>query len=144
MTVARFGDAVPLWPRFRNAVLKPLAARVPGGWLLVHAAKIPLYPGVRSEWRLQRERPDNLFQPFRTTSLDRYPRIFAFVQHAPAGSYDPVFHLGRERQPEDVPLYGRDDRRLPPIPCNEAIFRKRPLAADQESLAPLAAGPQSQ
>lgn len=33
----------------------------------------------RSEWELQRGKPDNLFQPFNETSFNRYPRIFHFT-----------------------------------------------------------------
>ncbi len=38
-------------------------------------------PSYRSELRLQRDKPDNLFQPFGTTSFDRFPVFFDFVRN---------------------------------------------------------------
>ena len=37
-------------------------------------------PAYASQWRLRRDRPANLFQPYAVTSFDRYPRIFGFVR----------------------------------------------------------------
>ncbi|HZX31473.1 MAG TPA: class I SAM-dependent methyltransferase [Rhodocyclaceae bacterium] len=62
---------------------------IPGLVPLVRLCRLALLPGYRSEWRLARSRPDNLFQPFSTTAPDRYPRVFSFL---------------RDRMPEGAPL----------------------------------------
>lgn len=54
--------------------------RVPGLAPLVRLCRILVNQSYRSEWLLQREKPDNLFQPVSQTSFDRYPRIFSFVK----------------------------------------------------------------
>ncbi|MFZ2403622.1 MAG: class I SAM-dependent methyltransferase [Methylobacter sp.] len=54
--------------------------RVPGLVALVRLCRLLGNSGYRSVWRLKRNRPDNLFQPYPTTQHNRYPRIFAFVR----------------------------------------------------------------
>jgi len=54
--------------------------KVPGLVRLVRLCRIVSDAGYRSEWRLMRTKPDNLFQPFALTSCDRHPRIFSFVR----------------------------------------------------------------
>lgn len=54
--------------------------KVPGLVPLVRLCRIAVSPAYRSEWRLMRARPDNLFQPYARTVFDRYPRIFSFVR----------------------------------------------------------------
>lgn len=59
--------------------LKAWLKKVPGMLPLVRLCKIVSNPAYRSEWRLKRDKPDNLFQPYNTTQHDRYPGIFTFV-----------------------------------------------------------------
>lgn len=73
------------WRKFYTTVLKPNLVRLPGARRLARQARFVLSPGFRSELRLQREKPGNLFQPFRHTALNRYPGIFSFVREALAG-----------------------------------------------------------
>jgi len=60
--------------------LKSRLKKIPGLVTLVRMARILFIPAYRSEWLLRREKPDNLFQPVTLTRLNRYPRIFTFVQ----------------------------------------------------------------
>jgi SAM-dependent methyltransferase len=53
--------------------------KIPGLVALVRLYRCLAYPSYRSVWRLKRDRPDNLFQPYSTTQHNRYPRIFSFV-----------------------------------------------------------------
>jgi SAM-dependent methyltransferase len=53
--------------------------KIPGLVRLVRLCRFIGDPGYRSEWRLKRDKPDNLFQPYSLTGFDRYPHIFAFV-----------------------------------------------------------------
>jgi SAM-dependent methyltransferase len=55
--------------------------KVPGLVPLVRLCRFAVSPGYRSEWRLKRTRPDNLFQPYALTAPDRYPVIFSFVRN---------------------------------------------------------------
>ena len=86
MTRANHRDVIPGWPHFRDTVLKSLVARIPGAKAAVRAAKIAFNPDYRSVWRLQRERPDNLFQPYSDTFPNRHPDIFGFVGRALVGA----------------------------------------------------------
>ncbi len=54
--------------------------KVPGLVALVRLCRLLGNSGYRSVWRLKRDRPDNLFQPYPTTQHNRYPRIFAFMR----------------------------------------------------------------
>lgn len=54
--------------------------KVPGLVPLVHLCLIAVSPAYRSERRLMRARPDNLFQPYARTAFDRHPRIFSCVR----------------------------------------------------------------
>lgn len=69
--------------RWRNALRK-----LPGLAPLARLFRIVLSPVRRSEWRLMRARPDNLFQPYALTSCDRHPEIFSrmreYLRHCPA------------------------------------------------------------
>lgn len=53
---------------------------------LVHACRFALDPGYRSERRLMRDNPENLFQPVSKTAFDRYPRIFSFISERLSGA----------------------------------------------------------
>lgn len=55
--------------------------KVPGLVRLVRLCRIMVSPGYRSEWLLNRHRPDNLFQPYGTTRIDRFPFFFDFVRN---------------------------------------------------------------
>lgn len=66
--------------RIFRTVLRPHLRQVPGARVFARTLRTIASPGFRSELRLQRDRPDNLFQPFRHTAANRYPGIFRFVQ----------------------------------------------------------------
>lgn len=61
---------------------------MPGLAPLVRLVRIAFSPARRSEWRLMRARPDNLFQPYALTSCNRHPEIFSrmreYLRHCPA------------------------------------------------------------
>lgn len=63
----------------RATYLKTELKKVPGLLPLARLCKIVCNPAYRSELKLKRKRPDNLFQPYGFTAIDRYPRIFTFV-----------------------------------------------------------------
>lgn len=50
---------------------------------------------------------------------------FRFADTAVAAGYVPVFALDRSEQRRDTPLYGPDNRKLPPLPYNDVVFLKR-------------------
>ena len=60
--------------------LKAGLKKVPGLAQLARLYKFVTVPAYRSEWRLMRANPDNLFQPYSQTSLNRYPRFFSYVR----------------------------------------------------------------
>lgn len=62
---------IPLW--------KTALKKVPGLVPLVRLGRLVADPRRRSEWLLQREKPENLFQPFSHTSFNRHPQIFSFI-----------------------------------------------------------------
>jgi SAM-dependent methyltransferase len=64
----------------RLAQLKATLRKIPGLVGTVRLLKSFASPRHRSIRRLQRDKPDGLFQPFDETSFDRYPHIFSFVQ----------------------------------------------------------------
>ena len=59
--------------------MKKFLKKIPGIVLLVQFFRIVFVPRQRSEWLLQREKPENLFQPFSLTAFDRHPKIFSFI-----------------------------------------------------------------
>lgn len=59
--------------------IKNKLKKVPGLVALVRLCRFLGDSGYRSVWRLKRNRPDNLFQPYATTQYNRYRRIFTFV-----------------------------------------------------------------
>lgn len=73
----------------RGTRWKARLRKVPGLVRLVRLCRIVSDAGYRSEWRLMRARPDNLFQPFALTAFDRFPRIFSFVGDQLTGSATP-------------------------------------------------------
>jgi SAM-dependent methyltransferase len=62
--------------------LKPRLRKLPFYGALSLVYKLLFDAKFRSAWRLQRRRPDNLFQPYGDTGRDRYPRVFRFVRDA--------------------------------------------------------------
>lgn len=69
--------------------------KVPGLVPLVRLCRFVGSPAYRSERRLMRASPDNLFQPFALTEFDRYPRIFSFVRdHVPDGATTRILSFG--------------------------------------------------
>lgn len=50
---------------------------------------------------------------------------FRFVDTTTAAEYDAVWALNQRCQPQDTPLFGKDDRRLLAGPYNDVVFRKR-------------------
>lgn len=62
----------------KNPRWKARLKKVPGLVRLVRLCRIIGDSGYRSEWRLKRDKPDNLFQPYSLTGFD-HPHIFAFV-----------------------------------------------------------------
>lgn len=57
--------------------LRRIARRVPGAMALGRGLRRLADPDLRTIERLRRNRGDTLFQPFPTTSEDRYPELFA-------------------------------------------------------------------
>lgn len=69
--------------------------KVPGLVPLVRLFQIVRSPAYRSERRLMRARPDNLFQPFSMTAFNRYPRIFSFIRnHVPDNAASRILSFG--------------------------------------------------
>lgn len=64
----------------RVAHLKAGLKKIPGLTGAARLLKFLASPQHRSIMRLQRDKPEGLFQPYGETSFDRYPHIFAFVQ----------------------------------------------------------------
>lgn len=62
------------------APMKRTLKKVPGLVLMVRLCRLIVNQNYRSEWRLKRAKPDNLFQPYGYTKHNRWPRIFAFVR----------------------------------------------------------------
>lgn len=52
---------------------------MPGLVRLAYLCRYLVSPSYRSVCRLEGDRPDNLFQPYPTTQINRYPRIFSYV-----------------------------------------------------------------
>ncbi|MEW5769961.1 MAG: class I SAM-dependent methyltransferase [Pseudomonadota bacterium] len=69
----------------RGEHLKAALRKIPGLTWTVRLLRLLVSPRYRSIMRLQHEKPEGLFQPYGTTSSDRYPHIFAFVQDQLAG-----------------------------------------------------------
>lgn len=63
----------------RMARVRAALKKIPGLVRLVRLCRLIFHPRYRSEWLLQRTRPDNLFQPYGTTRFDRWPKIFGFI-----------------------------------------------------------------
>ena len=63
--------------------------KIPGLVPLVRLCKFICNPQFRSEYRLKRNGAHNLFQPYGTTFVDRYPRIFTFVKDQLANTAAP-------------------------------------------------------
>ena len=60
--------------------LKGKLKKLPGMMWLWRLRQRMLNQSLRRGWRLQREKPPNLFQPYGDTELDRTPQIFSFVR----------------------------------------------------------------
>ena len=50
---------------------------------------------------------------------------FRFSDASTNSEYDTVFVVEPQGEPSPTPLFGKDNRRLPPIPYNDAVFQKR-------------------
>ena len=73
----------------KNLRWKAKLKKLPGLVPLVRLCKLIGNPQYRSEWRLKHNGPHNLFQPYGTTFVDRYPRIFTFVKDQLANATSP-------------------------------------------------------
>lgn len=60
--------------------MKSALKKIPGLVALVRLCRIALVPRYRSEWLLERRKPENLFQPVSKTAFDRHPEIFSFIR----------------------------------------------------------------
>lgn len=64
------------WLRPLKATLK----KIPGIPQLARLIRLIANPAYRSQWLLQRNNPDGLFQPYSQTCTNRHPREFSFIQ----------------------------------------------------------------
>lgn len=65
--------------------MKTQLKKIPGILQLARLVRFIISPAYRSQWLLQRDNPEGLFQPYSQTFTNRHPREFSFIQKQLSG-----------------------------------------------------------